>query len=1736
MATLMGRALAATLFFASASAGAAGWRWLQPLPVAADLRDVWFADASLGYAVGAGGTVLRTRDGGATWEVRPLSSASSPNGDTDLAAVAALGRRAVAVGPGVAWLTTDGGETFSSVRIQVSSADETNLVDVVVVDSNNGFALSRDGTIWTSRNGFASLEMVSRIDDGRANALYFDTPMRGWVVGGSLDGASGWVRSTTDGGQRFRLSYTAPGGPLRALKGLSFGVDAMVLAAGDGRPRAVYSATNQTAWNPVDLPTGPITGISVMPLLPQGAEFWFAAQDGLAGWRDGDPAPQAPIRQDRPRLWALASPVAGTVVAVGDGGTVVRATYGQTYAVTLAGNRRELFTGGDFPGDDGQFGVLVDNQPGSPRGWVTYNGAVSFQQAGTAPPSPIAGISFVDSQTGFGALLTGEIFATGDGGNTWVPRTRLTGTVRGIAFQSASEGYAAAGALLATYDGGTSWRQAYSASNANVVSVAVKGGLAAAVTDRGAVLVRGGSSSSSWTVVSSGGGSLASVAVSTDGRVLAGGTQTGGGRLWLWSRTAPTIDTSTSSAVLSVAAAGTRFFALLANGDVAEVDAGGNLFNRFSSHAHLKALVGRVSGDAAGRVSAAPLAMGDFGALLLFEDQPTQNRPPVVQASPQVITLGPGAAAPLQATASDPDGQPLTFRWWDATGLSGVAGLAFSPTDQPFTAVSLLGAPPAGMRLTARITVCDPLNACASADVTVVAAGPPNRPPKVSVTPPSATITPGVPLVLAATAIDPEGQPVTFEWMEAIPPGATVHLRFDPTGAPTTRVMLTDPVPPGTMLIARVTACDPMRQCSSMDVPLRVAGGPNRPPTVRIQPPRLDLAFGAVAGLGAMANDPDGDPLTYQWTAIPVAGGTPLILRATDQPKVEVRWASQPPPGTAVTVTVRVCDTGNLCADASAVVVFAGGMNRPPVAVAVGASAFTGSTAIVDGSGSNDPDNDPLTYQWVQLSGAPLAIQGSNRDPILVVTTPSTAGTSTVQLTVCDPGGLCARAEALVIATPPAQNRPPVAQAPGDFEVPAGAEFKLDGTASYDPDGDLLTFSWRQMTADPVQIRLRGADTAQAVGTAGTSGEYRFILRVCDPQNACSEAGVKVTVTGGPINRPPVVTPEHAEITARSGDTVVLRATVADPDGDALVPSEWFSPMSDVLLRETGAWTSEFVAPPVPAQRDYPFELRVCDTVGLCGTAQVIVHIQPGSVRPVADAGRDVTVGFGALVQLDGRGSNDPAGRALDFRWTAPAGLALHDAATATPRFTAPQQNGVLSFTLRVCARGTSDCAEATVKVTVQTGGNLPPIADAGPDQSAESEGTVRLDGSRSLDPEGGTLTATWRQLVGPEARIATPDAVRTDATMPATTQTVGLQFELRVCDAAGACTSDWLTITVFPGGSGPPQLSFAFVTPADGRVPEDSDLRLSAAAHCPFSTCRAVDIRLAEGPPLARQSGDSLSWRSPRVLTDLPFLFEAKVCDEAGHCSSTQRLVGVVMDTINEPPTAIAADVTDVRPGSTAVLDATQSWDPNGESITFSWRAVDAADPLQPAPVDVPRPRLAVPSDARGDHRYEVTVCDPRGGCAKATTLVHVDFSPQANRPPIADAGPDLLARVGTDVRLDGRASEDPDGDSLTFTWSVGVTDGSAEVTSANEPLTVLRVKGAGEPVTVQLEVCDAQGACTKDETSVRRYELPPETEGGGNATLGAQVASCGCGPDSLAAWPAVLALVPMLRRRRRA
>jgi mono/diheme cytochrome c family protein len=105
-------------------------------------------------------------------------------------------------------------------------------------------------------------------------------------------------------------------------------------------------------------------------------------------------------------------------------------------------------------------------------------------------------------------------------------------------------------------------------------------------------------------------------------------------------------------------------------------------------------------------------------------------------------------------------------------------------------------------------------------------------------------------------------------------------------------------------------------------------------------------------------------------------------------------------------------------------------------------------------------------------------------------------------------------------ATPPPNtgNRAPVANAGAAKTVATGAAVALDGSASSDPDGDTLTFSWALQRPATSAAALTGATTSKPGFVADVAGSYVATLTVSDGKMTASAS---VTITAQAAAPPP---------------------------------------------------------------------------------------------------------------------------------------------------------------------------------------------------------------------------------------------------------------------------------------------------------------------------------------------------------------------------------------------------------------------------------------------------------------------------------------------------------------------------------------------------------------------------------------------------------------------------------------
>ena len=135
-----------------------------------------------------------------------------------------------------------------------------------------------------------------------------------------------------------------------------------------------------------------------------------------------------------------------------------------------------------------------------------------------------------------------------------------------------------------------------------------------------------------------------------------------------------------------------------------------------------------------------------------------------------------------------------------------------------------------------------------------------------------------------------------------------------------------------------------------------------------------------------------------------------------------------------------------------------------------------GTVVTLDATASTDGDGDPLTYSWTQTAGPSVTLSDPNSASPTFTTPLGTNVTQTISfsVTVSDGFGRPDVDDVDIFVEP---NSPPVSDAGVDQgPIDSGQTVTLDGSGSSDPDGDNLTYNWRQVSG--TQVSLTGGSSA----------------------------------------------------------------------------------------------------------------------------------------------------------------------------------------------------------------------------------------------------------------------------------------------------------------------------------------------------------------------------------------------------------------------------------------------------------------------------------------------------------------------------------------------------------------------------------------------------------------------------------------------------------------------------------
>ena len=943
------------------------------------------------------------------------------------------------------------------------------------------------------------------------------------------------------------------------------------------------------------------------------------------------------------------------------------------------------------------------------------------------------------------------------------------------------------------------------------------------------------------------------------------------------------------------------------------------------------------------------------------------NLPPTANAGPnQTITL-PTNTVTLAGSGTDPDGTIVAYLWTKISGPA--AGTITNPASAGTTVTGLVQGT---YQLELRVTDNGGAFGRDTMQVTVNAAG--NIPPTANAGPNQTITLPTNSVTLAGSGTDPDGTVVAYLWTKISGPVAGTIT--NPASAGTTVTGLVQ----GTyQLELRVTDNAGAFGRDTMQVTVNAAS--NIPPTANAGPNQtITLPVNSVI-LSGSGTDPDGNIVAYLWTKIsgPAAGTITNPGTAATSVTGLVQGTYQ--------FELRVTDNaGAFGRDTMQVTVNPVGANIPPTANAGPNQTITlpVNSVILSGSGT-DPDGTVVAYLWTKISG-PAAGTITNPGTAATSVTGLVQGTYQFELRVTDKAGAFGRDTMQVTVNPVGANIPPTANAGPNQTITLPVNSVILSGSGTDPDGTIVAYLWTKISG-PAAGTITNPGTAATSVTGMVQGTYQFELRVTDNAGAFGRDTMQVTVNPVGANTPPTANAGPDQTITLPTNTVSISGTGTDPDG-TIVAYLWTKisgPAAGTITNPANAATSVTGL----VQGTYRFELRVTDNGGAFGrdTMQVIVNPPSANIPPTANAGANQTITLPTNFVIVSGSGTDPDGTVVAYLWTkisGPAAGIITNATTPATSITGLVQ-GTYQFELRVTDNGGA-FGRDTMQVTVNAAaGNIPPTANAGPDQTITLPTNFVILAGNGTDPDGTVAAYLWTKISGPAAgTITNPGTAATSVTGMAQ----GIyQFELRVTDNNGAIDRDTMQVVVNPASS---NIAPTANAGADQTIPLPVNATiLSGSGTDPDGFIVGYLWTKVSGPAAGTITNPGTSATSVTGLVQGTYRFELRVTDNNGAIDRDTMQV-TVNAAPNVLPTAIAGpDQTITLPVNSATL-AGIGFDPDGSIVAYTWKQLSG--PSNNVLFALNTATTYANGLVAGTYEFELTVTDNLGGTDKDSVKVIVN------------------------------------------------------------------------------------------------------------------------------------------------
>ena len=717
-------------------------------------------------------------------------------------------------------------------------------------------------------------------------------------------------------------------------------------------------------------------------------------------------------------------------------------------------------------------------------------------------------------------------------------------------------------------------------------------------------------------------------------------------------------------------------------------------------------------------------------------------------------------------------------------------------------------------------------------------------------------------------------------------------------------------------------------------------------------------------------------------------------------------------------------------------------VNSPPSVKAGPTQIVKGGSEVSLNGTATDHDKDVMTYLWTHNSTLSDITLANATSASTTFTAPRVDSDTAIAFTLTANDDTATSSDSVIITVTAHVNSPPSVKAGPTQIVKGGSKVSLNGTAT-DHDEDVMTYLWTHnyTSSDIALANDTSASTTFTAPRVDSDTAIAFTLTAND-DTATSSDSVIITVTA-PVNSPPSVKAGPTQ-TVQGGSEVSLNGTATDHDEDVMTylwTHNYTS--SDITLANATSASTTFTAPRVDSNTDIAFTLTADDGTATSSDSVIITVTAPVNSPPSVKAGPTQTVQGGSEVSLNGT-ATDHDEDVMTYLWThnyTSSDITLANATSASTTFTAPRvdSNTDIAFTL-TADDGTATSSDSVI-ITVTAHVNSPPSVKAGPTQTVQGGSEVSLNGT-ATDHDKDVMTYLWtHNSTLSDITLANATSASTTFTAPRVDSDTAIAFTLTANDDT-ATSSDSVIITVTAHVNSPPSVKAGPTQIVKGgsevslngtATDHDKDVMTYLWTH----NSTLSDITLANA------TSASTTFTAPRVDSDTAIAFTLTANDDTA--TSSDSVIITVTAPVNSPPSVKAGPTQIVKGGSEVSLNGTAT-DHDKDVMTYLWTHNSTLSDITLANATSASTTFTAPRvDSDTAIAFTLTANDDT---ATSSDSVIITVTAPVNSPPSVKAGPTQIVKGGSEVSLNGTAT-DHDEDVMTYLWTHNYT--SSDITLAN-------------------------------------------------------------------------------------